>query len=120
MVRDRTQQRVAQDDAAAVDRHQAFVLRRLQGVELEPEQRERVDRLGQSGDAVGRDHAHREPCRGRQSVEPVTERLTDPRPDRQRLHAFGHGHGADQFRQLEERERGCPPRPAAGDRRPAR
>ena len=41
---------------------------------------------------------------GRQPVEPVTERLTDPWPDRQRLDAFGDGHGADQLRQLEERE----------------
>ena len=105
MVRDRTQQRVAQDDAAPFDRHQAFVLGRLERVELEPEQRERVDRLGQARDTVGRDHAHREPGRGRQPVEPVAERLADPRPDRQRLHAFGHGHGSDQLRQLEQRER---------------
>ena len=93
------------DDAAALDRHQAFVLGRLQRVELEPEQRERVDRLGQPRDAVGRDHTHREPGRGRQPVEPVTERLADPRPDRQRFDAFGDGHGADQLRQLEQRER---------------
>ncbi len=96
---------MAQDDAAAFDRHQAFVLRRLQGVELEPEQRERVDGLGQARDAVGRDHTDREPGRRWQPVEPVAEGLPDAWPDRQRFHAFGHGHRAHQLRQLEERER---------------
>ena len=105
VVHDRTQQRVAQDDAAPFDRHEAFVLGCLERIELEPEQRERVDRLRQARDAVGRDHAHREPGRGRQSVEPVAERLADPRPDRERLHAFGHRHGADELGQLEQRER---------------